>query len=528
MKKTVGNPLQPLVPMPTDLLKLSRPIPHTSLFHRASAIRSIKSPTIDFPDMPLHIVLIEDELDYARLLGYAFKRLGHPVAQIFHTGEDALAHTADHADLIMLDVLLPGRSGLEILKTLRKRHPEIPIVMVSSQTSVETALLALEHGAFDYLTKGYDDLKKLPTLVKRIVERNALLEEAVSLREPQPPMAMAEVVGTSEVMQKVYRLVRKTYKSDLAVALIGESGTGKEVIAHAIHQRSNRRLAPFIVVNCAAIPSNLMESTFFGHERGAFTGAFNKKIGSFEQAHCGTLFLDEIGDLNLDLQAKLLRVLQNGTFQRIGGSDMLHTDVRILCATNKDITTMVQAGTFREDLYYRLFQFPIALPPLRERGHDVLLLANHFREAFLERNPAVSQRAFSMPAKQLLLTFGWPGNVRQLKNVVERALLLAEARDIQPTDLLLDQEQALRSQMIDRLKQNPPVPTVPRAPHSPLTAIRSAQTPDMIVPWETIKRMTVAHAYHLSGRHMQRTASHLGVTRSTISRLLKQYDLLDK
>lgn len=472
--------------------------------------------------MPLHIVLIEDESDYAALLSYRLKKLGHPPTQIFDSGEEAVAHIVEEPDLVLLDVRLPGINGLDVLLALRKRFPNLPVVIISSQTSVDVALSALERGAFDYLTKGYDDMSKLPVLVERLADRSALLAEASELRTSTSETASPQIVGTSDAMEEVYRLIRKTTRSDLTVAIIGESGTGKELIAQAIHQRSKRRDAPFVVVNCAAIPSNLMESTFFGHERGAFTGAHNQHIGSFEQADGGVLFLDEIGDLSLDLQAKLLRVLQNGEFQRVGGSDNLCVDVRVLCATNKDVASMVQEGAFREDLYYRLFQFPITLPPLRKRSSDILLLADHFRTAFLKRNPDVREIPFSASAKRDLLMYPWPGNVRQLKHVVERSTLLADADEIMPADLLLDREKVFTRRPTPK---SAPPPSLPPVLGSPVTAILSAQTPDAILPWETIKKLTLHHAYLICDRQIQRTATHLGVTRSTVSRLLKQYNI---
>jgi two-component system, NtrC family, response regulator AtoC len=306
-------------------------------------------------------------------------------------------------------------------------------------------------------------------------------------------------------MARVYRLIAKAVRGRLAVAVVGESGTGKELVAEAIHAGSDRARGPFVVVNCAAIPAALMESELFGHEKGAFTGAHARRAGVFEQADGGTLFLDEIGELDLGLQAKLLRVLQDGRVQRVGGTEPFAVDVCVISATHRDVPAMVRAETFREDLYYRLFQFPIALPPLRERGADVLLLADHVLGAVLARHPDLRPKRFTGAARQSLVRYRWPGNVRELATAVERAVLLADGEAIAPADLLLG----------DALAD----------PSRPAVAAVGATRRDEIVPFEALKRLALDHAWGLCDGDATETAARLGINRSTVYRLLKSYGI---
>jgi DNA-binding NtrC family response regulator len=343
-------------------------------------------------------------------------------------------------------------------------------------------------------------------LARRAVERQALLDELGTLRQRlgEAPAA-PRLVGESEAMAKVYRLMAKAVRGDLATAILGESGTGKELVAEAIHAGSARAAGPFVVVNCAAIPRELMESELFGHEKGSFTGAHARHEGVFEQAHGGTLFLDEIGELDLSLQAKLLRVLQDGRVRRVGGKDAFSVDVRVLSATHRDIPAMVREGAFREDLYYRLVQFPIPLPPLRDRGADILLLADHLLAEALRRHPALGALRFAPATRRTLARYAWPGNVRELRSVVERAALLAEDEEIAPADLMLD----------DALAR----------PGGGPAAQAAALSADAIVPIDTLKRVALEHAWDLCEGRADEVAERLGITRSTVYRLLKRYGI---
>ncbi len=472
--------------------------------------------------MALRIFIVEDDPDYASLLRFQLKKLD-TLIEVFETGEDALAALDPAPDLIYMDLVMPGQGGLETLRQIHATHRQLPIVVVSSQTSVSVALEALRLGAYDYVTKGVDDTVKIETIARQIADRTALSAEVEALREQLPtPHGIPGLIGESAAMGRVLRILRKTLKGNLAVAIVGESGTGKELAAQAIHYNSPRRREPFIIVNCAAIPNELMESEFFGHEKGSFTGAYTRKMGKFEQANRGTIFLDEIGELNLSLQAKLLRVLQNQEVQRVGGNETIRVDVRVICATNRDIVGMTQDGAFREDLYYRLFQFPVHLPPLRERDQDALLLAEHFRKAFLTAHRDVEPREFSSATRRVILSNDWPGNVRQLKNAVERALLVSDTPAIEPVDLMLEALPPPR-------RPSAPAPVAalqtPPPAGSPTSRLYEAERPDAIIPLEDLKRLAIEHAYKVCKGNIDQTSIRLGVTRSTIYRLMEKYKL---
>ncbi len=468
--------------------------------------------------MRLNIFVIDDDPDYGELLRYHLKRRADVNIRLFTTGEEAVAHLDEGPDLVLCDVVMPGQGGLETLRRIKAQRPELPVVMVSAQAAVSVALEAMKLGAYDYVTKGHDDTVKLQSVVAHVAERLRLTRELATLRERLPAMrGLRGIVGESAAMARVFRLVQKALRGDLTVAIQGESGTGKELVAEAIHYNSKRRRQPFVVVNCAAIPRELMESEFFGHEKGSFTGAHARKIGKFEQADGGTIFLDEIGELDLGLQAKLLRVLQNQEVQRVGGNETITVDVRVLSATNRDVAEMIREGRFREDLYYRLFQFPIKLPPLRERDQDALLLADHFREAFLAKHPDVEPRPFSTATRRRILRYPWPGNVRELKNAVERALLISDEPEIMPADLMLDEIAPFAAETL------PEPPAAPGADH-PAERVTRVANPDEIIPLETLKVMAVAHAYEVCGGNINKTAARLGITRSTVYRLLKKQE----
>ncbi len=468
--------------------------------------------------MNLSLFVVDDDPDYADLLAYQLKKIDGTRITQFRSGEDAVAALDLDPDLIFLDVVMPGQGGLEALRRIKSKRPDIPVVMVSAQSVVSVALEAIKLGAFDYVTKGHDDSVKVISIAQRIAEQIELSREVESLRRRIPLAGFDGIVGESEPMITLFDTIRKTLRGDLTVAIVGASGTGKELVAEAIHRNSSRAGGPFVVVNCAAIPRELMESEFFGHEKGSFTGAHARKIGLFEQAHGGTIFLDEIGELDLGLQAKLLRVLQNQQLQRVGGNETIQVDVRVLCATNRDVSEMIVDGSFREDLYYRLFQFPVLLPHLSQRGQDVLLLAEHFRTQYLERHPEIEDRSFSPDARRRMLSYSWPGNVRELKNAVERALLISDGETIAETDLMLGD--AMRLVRPDAAKERGP-----SSDANPARLVASAIDETDIVSMEELKALAVAHAYRVCDGNINKTAERLGVTRSTIYRLMKKHDL---
>ena len=460
---------------------------------------------------PLRIALVDDDADYARITALRLSRTGLPLTTEHHgSGQELLDALAGGAapDLVLLDVQMPGLDGPGTLARLRETHPRLEVVMVSAQTSVRVALDALGAGASDYLVKGEDDGARLAAVVRRAAERAALIDRIDTLRE-RLGTGPVEIVGESEGMARALRLVTQAVRGDLAVAVLGESGTGKELVARAVHSGSARADGPFVVLNCAAIPRELMESELFGHEKGSFTGAHARHAGVFEQADGGTLFLDEIGELAPELQAKLLRVLQEQTVRRVGGREAFAVDVRVVSATHRDLRAMVAEGTFREDLFYRLVQFPIALPPLRERGADVLLLAERFLAGAVARHPEHGPKRLSPAARRALAAYAWPGNVRELRTAVERAALVSETETVEAADLLLG----------DALTA-PAAAAATGAPAAPRPD--GAETPDAIVPIDELKRRALDHALRVCGGDVSKAARALGITRSTVYRMLKK------
>ncbi len=475
--------------------------------------------------MDFCIFVVDDDRHYARLLGYRLEKNGRYDVRMFSCGEDALRGLDQNPDLVLLDMMMPGIGGMRTLEEIRRLRPEVPVVIVSAQGTIERAVNAIKMGAYDYITKGQDDLVKMEVVVGNVLEKVAMERELESLRtEVADRYGMGELIGESQPMRAVYRLIRKALRGDLTVAVHGESGTGKELVARAIHYNSTRRQGPFVVVNCAAIPRDLMESEFFGHEKGAFTGAHKRKTGRFEQADGGTLFLDEIGELDLDLQAKLLRALQNREIQRVGGAKTITFDARVISATNRNMASMVREGTFREDLYYRLFQFPIPLPPLRERGQDVLLLARHFLETYAEAHDEIEGKELSAEAHRAILEHPWPGNVRELKSAVERALLIADDALIQPGDLMLNGGVGLPA---ERLAEPGGDGAASGATHgAPFGDASGADDAD-ILTIEELKRNAVERAYRLCEGNVDKAAVELDIGRATMYRLLKKYGIKD-
>lgn len=348
-------------------------------------------------------------------------------------------------DLILLDLVMPGRSGLDLLAELSERGVRAPVIVLTATNTVNAAVEAMKRGAADFVTKPFE-LDALRLKVRDKLEKGSLLEEVERLRdEVEDRQQLGKMVGRSEVMRKIFRSVERIAKSDATVLVTGASGTGKELVARAIHDYSPRSKGPFIAVNCGAIPENLIESELFGHEKGAFTGATNRREGRFEAANSGTLFLDEIGELDSAVQVKLLRALQERTFERVGSSQSISVDVRIVSATNRDLAQEVSNGNFREDLYYRVAVVPVALPSLRERREDIRLLAN----TFLAR--IGPEKKLTAAALGSLEGYNWPGNVRELENAIEHGLALCDGDTIDQGDLPISigragQAEALREQ----------------------------------------------------------------------------------
>jgi two-component system nitrogen regulation response regulator NtrX len=370
------------------------------------------------------IVVVDDEAGIREVLDEILRDEGYEVL-LAADGLDALKILEEHpVDLVLLDVWLPGKGGIDVLKEIVEEHSGVQVVMISGHGSIDIAVKALKLGAFDFVEKPLS-LDRVLTIVYNALEMGTLRRENRELRSRL--VEEDQLIGQSNPINEVRAIIRQAAGSDARIMITGENGTGKELVAREIHRRSERADAPFVEVNCAAIPDNLIESELFGHERGAFTGAVQQRRGKFELADGGTLFLDEVADMSLSAQAKVLRVIQEMTFQRIGSEQTMRVDVRIIVATNKDIQDEVRRGRFREDLFFRLNVIPITVPPLRERPEDVPLLLAHFLKSF---SPEGSSRRFSEGALELLQRHSWPGNVRELKNFVERISIMSNAEVI--------------------------------------------------------------------------------------------------
>jgi two-component system response regulator AtoC len=380
------------------------------------------------------ILVVDDEPNLRRVLGAQLMRDGYDV----HTAEDgeqALQTLQEHhIDLVITDLRMPKVDGMELLRRAVALDAELPVIMITAHATVDNAVEALKTGAFDYITKPFDQAEVRVVVRKALRTRDLSAHEATRYPEDSTPHVRYGIIGFSAGIRELYAVLDRVADTPTNVLITGESGTGKELVARALHENSSRAGRPFIKVNCAAIPRDLMESELFGYERGAFTGAVGSKPGRFELASGGTLFLDEIGSIPVEMQVKLLRALQESEFERVGGIRTIRVDVRLVAATNSDLKKEIEVGGFREDLYYRLNVVPIRLPSLRERAEDIPLLARHFIERSNARLSKCVQSLVS-EAEQLLIKHPWPGNIRELENVIERAVLFCDGDVLRPADL---------------------------------------------------------------------------------------------
>ena len=381
-----------------------------------------------------NILVVDDEEILQDVLGLLLRKEGHrPI--VAKSGEEALMlYEKEPVDLVLLDLMLPGMSGLEVLRQIRQRDPDQVVIIVTAYSSIEGAIEAMREGAFHYIPKPFKNEEVLLTVRKGLEQRSLRSENRVLKEELHRRYGLDNIIGKSQSMQQVFDLIQLAAPSKSNILILGESGTGKELVAKAIHHHSRRAQGPFVTVNSGSMPPDLLESTLFGHVKGAFTGAIASKKGLFEVANNGSIFFDEIGNIPLETQAKLLRVIQEKEFMRLGGIETIRVDVRIIAATNAELEASVRQGAFREDLYYRLNVITIQLPPMRERREDIPLLARHFLARFAAENDR-PLRDIAPRAMELLLDYRWPGNVRELENVIERAVVLSEG-DTLDVDLL--------------------------------------------------------------------------------------------
>ncbi|HTN42572.1 MAG TPA: sigma-54 dependent transcriptional regulator [Nitrospiria bacterium] len=380
------------------------------------------------------ILVVEDKESMAQMLSQALQAEGHQVI-VGRDGREGLEKFKESkVDLVVSDLKLPHKSGLEVLEVVKEHNPLIPVILMTAYGTIETAVKAVKEGAYDFITKPFDP-DHLIHLINKALEKQRLVTENLILREEfSKHLKLPKIIGKSPKMLEVVGKVQKVAASHTTVLLLGESGTGKELFARAVHYLSPRKEGPFVAINCAAIPRDLLESELFGHERGAFTGAVVRKMGKFELANQGTIFLDEIGDMDLALQAKLLRVLEGEEFMRVGGTVKIKVDVRVIAATNKDLQAAISQKLFREDLYYRLAVFPVTIPPLRARAEDIPALVEHFVGFYcqeLKKEP----KEVAPASMELLIKHPWTGNVRELQNCIERAVILSDGRVLLPEHL---------------------------------------------------------------------------------------------
>lgn len=379
-----------------------------------------------------HLLLVDDDHNTLASLSRAFRLVGHEATVCDNAARAIDLLRGDSFDLILSDVVMPGKSGLELLEDLKKAGVKTPIVLISGQANIEMAVKATKLGALDFLEKPLSTDKLLVT-VENALRLSRLEDENRELRQR---LGKHDLVGSGQAMQKLNAQIERVAASETRVCILGETGTGKELVARAIHEKSPRREHPFITLNCAAVPAELIESELFGHEKGAFTGAAAKHLGKFEQADGGTLFLDEIGDMPVAMQAKLLRVLEEGEVERVGGDKPIKVNVRVLVATHRNLEDLVKQNSFRGDLFHRIYVFPLTLPPLRERLEDFPGLVAHFARQVAAQN-GWKEKIFSEEAIGELRKYGWPGNVRELRNVVERLILLASDENVAAADVRL-------------------------------------------------------------------------------------------
>lgn len=382
------------------------------------------------------IFVVEDDPWYGKILEYQLSQNPDHIVTLFTTGKECIKNLSQKPDLVSIDYSLPDIDGVGLLKAIKDFNSNLPVVVISGQEDVNTALTLLKKGATEYLTKDDSTIELLLNAVKNAKERQSLRQEVETLKEElgQKYDFRKAIIGNSEPMVRLFSLLEKAANTNINVYITGDTGTGKEVVAKAIHYNSDRKKKPLVAVNMAAIPRELVESELFGYEKGAFTGAQSRKIGKFEEANKGTIFLDEIAELDLSLQSKLLRVLQERELTRVGGQEKVNLDVRLIVATHKNLPNEVRAGRFREDLFYRIMGLPINLPQLRERGNDILLLARHFLDEFCKNNK-MQPITITAQAKELLMKYPYPGNVRELKSIIDLAAVMCSNNTLDAGDI---------------------------------------------------------------------------------------------
>ena len=489
------------------------------------------------------ILIVDDDPAQRRLLQAAVERQGF-ATRLAEDGLQAVDRATDDVDVVLLDLIMPGLGGLEAMEQIRTRRPDLPIIVLTATGGIDTVVRAMQKGAADFFVKPASPERVLVS-IRNALKLGELTGEVKRLKKRAAgSLSFTDMVAGAPLMRQVVRLGQRAATSNIPVLILGESGVGKELIARAIHGESARAGKPIVAVNCGAIPENLVESILFGHEKGAFTGAVDKHLGKFVEADGGTLFLDEVGELPLDIQVKLLRALQEGEVDPVGGRRPVKVDVRIVAATNKDLARLVAEGRFREDLYYRLNVFPIEAPPLRERREDIPALVRHFIARF-NTEEGKSVLGASAAAMGLLNACDWPGNVRQLENTIFRAVVLCDGAELQPEDFpqLSGLNPTLAVASLSMAQGSAPPPANDHGARG-LVAALAANDDLGLAPQvkpvtmfdadghlrtlESIERDLIEYAIDLYAGHMTEVARRLGIGRSTLYRKMKEYDLKER
>ncbi len=451
------------------------------------------------------ILVVDDEINYLTVMEALLGEAGYEVLTAPSAIEALKIAGASDLDLVLTDMKMPKMSGIELLDQLQRLYPDLPVIIMTAFGTVEKAVTAMKKGAFDYILKPFKNEEILVTIAKALEHRHLILKNRLLNQELDKKYGFPNIVGESRVMEDILALVKRVAQSRATVLITGESGTGKELIARAIHQCSTRAAKSFISVNCAALTETLLESELFGHERGAFTHAVAMRKGRFELADGGTLFMDEVAEMSQGLQVKLLRVLQEMEFERVGGTRTIKVDVRVVAASNRDLKEEVEAGRFREDLFYRLNVVHLHLPPLRQRQEDIPLLAAHFIKKYVQENLRDKTR-ITPEALKVLIHYAWPGNVRELENVMERAVILCSNNVISPQDLPAELAPAPAESRLDIDRFIPLNTPLPEA-------------------LDAIEEQMIRRALEKSGQVQVRAAELLGITKSLLQYKLKKYHL---
>lgn len=463
------------------------------------------------------IMLVDDDPAQCELLRRWLEDDGFKV-KVYHDGESCLAGLSEVLpDAVCLDLVMPGLDGFETMRRIKAHHPRLPITVMTAQTAVESVVEAMKLGAYDYLVKPVERTK-LTTELRNAVERNRMSTRLAQLEREVQGIGYPGVVGESAAMRDLFRRIDRIAASDITVLVHGESGTGKELVARAIHGASARQRKPFVALSCAAIPESLQESELFGHERGAFTGATSRRQGSFERSNGGTLLLDEIGELSQSAQAKLLRVLQERSFQRVGGNSEIHSDFRLVAATNRDLADEVREGRFREDLYFRVVVMELNIPPLRDRGRDVVQLARHFLREF---GGGKGPTDLAPETVELLMGYDWPGNVRELQNAMERAVVEANGDLVTIKDLPVRIRRGPRTGRANHASEAVAGESAPAAG----ALGDGARLTSKPMTLDEMEREAIVQSLARNEGNISRVVRELGLGRTTLYRKLQKYNL---